>query len=72
MSCPNNEATKLNTKKEESCKENCSFEHDILTKLSKDAQLMSYDHKDFWMPMDTNREYELLNKLWKKNPKTFL
>ena len=45
------------------CKENCSFEHDILTKLSKDAQLMSYDHKDFWMPMDTNREYELLNKL---------
>ena len=27
---------------------------------------MSYDHKDFWMPMDTNREYELLNKLWKK------
>lgn len=25
MSCPNNEATKLNTKKEESCKENCSF-----------------------------------------------
>lgn len=54
------------------CKENCSFEHDILTKLSKDAQLMSYDHKDFWMPMDTNREYELLNKLWKKNPKTFL
>ena len=30
---------------------------------------MSYDHKDFWMPMDTNREYELLNKLWKKNPK---
>ena len=27
---------------------------------------MSYDHKDFWMPMDTNREYELLNRLWKK------
>ena len=25
MSCPNNEATKLNTKKKESCKENCSF-----------------------------------------------
>ena len=54
------------------CKENCSFEHDILPKLSKDSQLMSYDHKDFWMPMDTNREYELLNKLWKKNPKNFL
>ena len=32
---------------------------------------MSYDHKDFWMPMDTNREYELLNKLWKKKSKKF-
>lgn len=51
------------------CNEDCSFEHDILPLLSKDSQLMSYDHKDFWMPMDTNREYELLNKLWKKNPK---
>ena len=33
---------------------------------------MSYDHKDFWMPMDTNREYELLNKLWKKIQKISL
>ena len=54
------------------CDEICSFEHDILPKLLKDSQLMSFDHKDFWMPMDTNREYELLNKLWKKNPKNFL
>ena len=51
--------------------ETCSFEHDILPKIAKDKQLMSYDHKDFWMPMDTNREYETLNKLWKKNPKIF-
>ena len=54
------------------CDQKCSFEHDILPKLLKDSQLMSFDHKDFWMPMDTNREYELLNKLWKKNPKNFL
>tara|TARA_B100001057_G_C22844767_1_gene948518 strand:- start:1319 stop:2089 length:771 start_codon:yes stop_codon:yes gene_type:complete len=51
--------------------EQCSFEHDILPKIAKDSQLMSYDHKDFWMPMDTNREYEILNKLWKKNPSIF-
>ena len=51
--------------------ESCSFEHDILPKIARDQQLMSYDHKDFWMPMDTNREYEALNKLWKKNPKIF-
>jgi len=54
------------------CNESCSFEHDILPKLAKDSQLMSYDHKDFWMPMDTHREYELLNKLWKKDPKNFI
>ncbi len=51
--------------------ETCSFEHDILPRIAKDKQLMSYDHKDFWMPMDTNREYEVLNKLWKKSPKLF-
>ena len=33
------------------------------------SQLMSFDHKDFWMPMDTNREYIKLNNIWKKNPK---
>ena len=50
---------------------NCSFEHNILPKLSADSQLMSFDHKDFWMPMDTNREYIKLNNIWKKNPKKF-
>ena len=51
--------------------EKLSFEHDILPKVAKESELMSYDHKDFWMPMDTNREHEILNKLWKKNPKIF-
>ena len=27
MSCPNNEATKLESKKNEECKENCEFNH---------------------------------------------
>lgn len=52
-------------------KEDCSFEHNILPRIAKDRELMSFDHRDFWMPMDTNREYQALNKLWKKNPKIF-
>lgn len=51
--------------------EECSFEHDILPKIVKAQELMTYYHKDFWMPMDTNREYETLNRLWKENPRIF-
>ena len=29
-----------------------------------DDQLVAYDHKGFWQPMDTSREYNLLNRLW--------
>jgi glucose-1-phosphate cytidylyltransferase len=51
--------------------EKCSFEHNILKRLAKDGELMSYDHKDFWMPMDTHREYLILNNIWKNNPELF-
>ncbi len=52
-------------------KEDCSFENDILPLLARDSQLMSFEHNDFWMPMDTHREYELLNKLWKETPEKY-
>ena len=51
--------------------EKCSFEHHILKRLAKEGELMSYDHKDFWMPMDTHREYLILNNIWKNNPELF-
>jgi len=51
--------------------EKCSFEHNILKRLAKEGELMSYDHKDFWMPMDTHREYLILNNIWKNNPELF-
>jgi len=35
-----------------------------LTQCSKDGQLMSFNHDGYWQPMDTYREYELLNNLW--------
>lgn len=45
-------------------KENCTFEQDPLKRLANDGQLMTYRHAGFWLPMDTTREYILLNNLW--------
>ena len=32
----------------------------------RDGQLMMYEHDGFWQPMDTNREYQLLNDLYRQ------
>lgn len=42
-----------------------SFEQEPLRRLAEDGQLMTYRHDGFWMPMDTSREYILLNDMWK-------
>ena len=44
----------------------CSFEQEPLRRLAEDGELMTYTHDGFWMPMDTSREYILLNKLWRE------
>lgn len=41
------------------------FEAMPLEKLAADDQLMSYRHDGFWQCMDTLREKQLLEKLWK-------
>jgi len=41
------------------------FEKDCLPKLSKVNQLTAYKHNDFWACMDTLREKNELNLLWK-------
>ena len=38
-----------------------------MLKLSSDNQLRAYEHKGFWQPMDTLRDKNLLEDLWKKN-----
>lgn len=43
------------------------FEQDPMRKLVADNQLMMFDHDGFWQPMDTHREYVLLNDLVDKN-----
>lgn len=35
-----------------------------MQKLAADGQLAGYPHTGFWQPMDTLREYNLLNDLW--------
>ncbi len=42
------------------------FESGPLTKLAMDSKLTAYAHDGFWQCMDTPREHELLNKLWKE------
>ena len=40
------------------------FEEQPIRSLVKDRQLMVYEHDGFWQPMDTSREYKLLNTLF--------
>ena len=41
------------------------WERDPLVNLTKDNQLMAYEHHGFWQPMDTLRDRNLLENLWK-------
>ena len=40
------------------------FEQEPMRKLVADGQLMVHEHDGFWQPMDTSREYQLLNGLY--------
>jgi glucose-1-phosphate cytidylyltransferase len=40
------------------------FEQAPLMALARDGQLQAYQHHGFWQPMDTFRDYKLLNELW--------
>jgi glucose-1-phosphate cytidylyltransferase len=40
------------------------LEQTPLSKCAKDGELLSFNHDGFWQPMDTYREYQMLNKFW--------
>ena len=40
------------------------LEEEGLTRLAADGQLSAYRHEGFWQPMDTYREYKMLEELW--------
>lgn len=41
------------------------FERAPLERLAEDGQLMAYRHSDFWQCMDTTRDVQLLEGLWR-------
>ena len=41
-----------------------SWENEPLQRLAAKGELMAYEHKGFWQPMDTLREKNLLESLW--------
>lgn len=42
------------------------LEEEGLTRLASDGELVAYKHEGFWQPMDTYREYMILQDLWDK------
>jgi glucose-1-phosphate cytidylyltransferase len=43
------------------------LEREPLERLVSAGELMAYQHDGFFYAMDTYREYEYLNELWRKN-----
>lgn len=41
-----------------------TLEQEPLQRLAKAGELVVYPHQGFWQPMDTYREFKLLNELW--------
>jgi len=45
-------------------RDDLTLELEPLQRLAADGELMMYRHKSFWQPMDTYREWKLLENLW--------
>ena len=43
-----------------------SFEKEPLEKLATEGELSAYKHSGFWQPMDTLRDKNVLDSMWKK------
>ncbi|MBI2174215.1 MAG: glucose-1-phosphate cytidylyltransferase [Candidatus Omnitrophica bacterium] len=46
--------------------DSCVLEQEPLQQLVRDWQLMAYSHPGFWQCMDTYRDYQKLNEIWKQ------
>ena len=42
----------------------CVWEQEPLNQLARDGELMAFEHKGFWQPMDTLRDKVHLEELW--------
>ena len=45
----------------------CALEAEPLRRLAAERQLVAFQHTGFWQPMDTPREFALLNDLWARD-----
>lgn len=45
----------------------CVWEQQPLEQLTKDSELMAFNHDGFWQPMDTLRDKMHLEELWQNN-----
>jgi glucose-1-phosphate cytidylyltransferase len=45
--------------------DDCILEREPLERLAAEGQLMAYQHDGFFYAMDTYREYQILNDLWR-------
>ena len=43
-----------------------SFEKEPMLSAVRDSQMVPFCHVSIWLCMDTPREYQLLNELWKR------
>jgi len=41
------------------------FESQVMPDVAADGEMVAYQHNGFWQCMDTSREYNLLNRMWK-------
>lgn len=48
-------------------RDDCDLETEALVQISKKGEMMIYKHDDFWACMDTIRDAEYLNELWKND-----
>ena len=44
---------------------NLNFEKDILNKIARDKNMSCFYHKKFWMAVDTRRDHDKLQDIWK-------
>jgi glucose-1-phosphate cytidylyltransferase len=51
--------------------EDAMLEEEPLARLAADRQLAAYRHHGFWQPMDTYREWRILNELWASGEATW-
>ena len=52
--------------------DDCVLELEPLRSLAREGELRAFRHQGFWQPMDTYREYELLNEIWQRGDAPWL